>query len=119
MTEDNSMWVAKENLFYAYCTWRYAGIMYPIAGLELTRARYKRPLADLDLHRLDINEWKYRAVHMFMCLLLRLWDVFCWLRALCTHPTYQQKNKVTLSLWGFCLDYMHGMFLLSWTTMTM
>lgn len=53
MTEDNSLWVAKENLFNSHCTWRYAGIIYPIAGLELTWARYNRPLADLDLDRLD------------------------------------------------------------------
>lgn len=86
------MWVAKENLFCAHCTWRYAGVIYPIAGL-IPQARYKSLLVDVDGP--DINDSKYRAyehIHMSLkCFLLTESSVH--------PPNISAKNKqVTLSL---------------------
>lgn len=117
MTEDNSIWVAKENLFYAHCTWRYVGIIYPIAGLELTRARYKRPLADLDLHRLDINDWKF----ICSCVFYYVFEMFSvdWEHCAPTQQICKKQSHSFFVRFLFRIDYMHGIFLLSWTTMTM
>lgn len=87
----------KGKSFYAHCTWRYAGIICPIAGLELTRARYKRPIADLDLHRL----WKIGNRWQYICSYVFYYVLRCFLLTESSeYPPKISTKKVTLSMWG-------------------